>query len=140
MRDTKSVQVDGIDASSIECRLLVEEHSLDAIWVLCKSRCSCKEPAVSECTLFEVVGADSIGAPKVVVGIGEQVLGSFPLEGRQILQGLAHVTPVKGAVVRGEVLVVVIGSARNDGVEVVDSGLVAVLGVHAIVVGFLSLS
>jgi len=80
VRDTESVEVDSVDACSIQLRLLVQEHSLDAAGVFSKSGCSCKEPAVAKLALFEVVGADTVGAPKVVVGISEQILGSPPLE------------------------------------------------------------
>ena len=86
--------------------------------------------------MADIVRGDTISAPKVVVATSERLIQSFPLEAR-LGEIFSHISPVERTLVRCEVIVVVLVGASNNGVEVVDSFLVASWHRLAVVLGAL---
>ena len=74
----EGVEVDSVDAIGADLIRAVEEHFFDRAWDLCHSGARGKEPAVAKSSLLDIVGVNSIGTEKGVVGEG--IAGSFPLD------------------------------------------------------------
>lgn len=107
VRDSKRIQIDRVDAFWAQLILVVQEDFIDTVGDLCDSRASCKEPAVAQRSLTDIVRLDSI-LPKQGC-IWELFTSTLPnelvLKFSEFL-ALAKVFPIQRGVVMNEFLVI----------------------------------
>ena len=76
VRNTKSVEVDSIDAVGTQLTIVFEEDILDAAWLLREGSDGRKEPAVANSSLTDIVRLDAIRSEERATS--EEVTNSVP--------------------------------------------------------------
>ena len=77
MRYTESKEVEAVDTGLIKIVFILQEDLFHAARLFSDSRDGCKEPAVAEASLIDIVGADAFAKQRPA---GEDVLCSGPLK------------------------------------------------------------
>ena len=101
VRDTKSVEVDSIDAVGAQLAIIFDEEILDAAWLLREGSNGRKEPAVADSSLTDIVRLDAIRSEERASS--EEISNSGPLKSVPALVRLTNVLPVEGRRVGREV-------------------------------------